>query len=123
MCLKFFSLFFVRIFAALVLFIRNGMISIIVCSINPDAAEKLKRNIAATIGNMEYEVIDYDNRTSGYGICKVYNSCAEKSRYDFLCFLHEDVHFDTIAWGEIIVRKLSEPDCGAIGFAGSKLRT
>ena len=120
MCLKFFSLFFVRIFAALVLFIRNGMISIIVCSINPDAAEKLKRNIAATIGNMEYEVIVFDNRTSGYGICKVYNSCAEKSRYDFLCFLHEDVQFDTIAWGEKIVRTLSEPECGAIGFAGSK---
>ena len=57
---------------------RKGMISIIVCSINPDAAEKLKQNIAATIGRVEYEVIVFDNRTSGYGICKVYNSCAER---------------------------------------------
>ena len=37
-------------------------------------------------------------------------------------FLHEDVQFDTIGWGEKIVRKLSEPDCGTIGFAGSRLR-
>ena len=121
-CPGFLSLFFVRIFAALDNQ-RKGMISIIVCSINPDAAEKLKQNIAATIGRVEYEVIVFDNRTSGYGICKVYNSCADKSRYDFLCFLHEDVQFDTIGWGEKIVRKLSEPDCGTIGFAGSKLRT
>lgn len=41
----------------------------------------------------------------------------------FPLFLHEDVQFDTIGWGEKIVRKLSEPDCGTIGFAGSKLRT
>lgn len=47
---------FVRIFAALDNQ-RKGMISIIVCSINPDAAEKLKQNIAATIGRVEYEVI------------------------------------------------------------------
>ena len=76
------------------------MLSIIVCSVNPEAAERLQKNIAATVGTVPYEIITFDNRTVGYGICKVYNLCTEKSRYDNLCFVHEDVQFDTIGWGE-----------------------
>lgn len=98
------------------------MISIIVCSINPEAAERLRQNIAATIGDIPYEMIVFDNRKLGYGICKVYNLCAERSRYDNLCFMHEDVQFDTIDWGKKIVQKLAESNCGAIGFAGIKIR-
>lgn len=98
------------------------MLSIIVCSVNPEAAERLQKNIAVTVGNVPYEIITFDNRTVGYGICKVYNLCTEKSRYDNLCFVHEDVQFDTIGWGEKIVQKLAEPNCGVIGFAGVKIR-
>ena len=39
-----------------------------------------------------------------------------------LCFVHEDVEFQTEGWGQIIAAKLAEADCGVIGFAGSILK-
>ena len=93
------------------------MFSIIVCSIRPEQAATLERNIASTIG-VPFEFIAFDNRGTGKGICAVYNECAERAKYDMLCFLHEDVAFHTQNWGEILAAKLSENDCGVIGFAG-----
>lgn len=98
------------------------MISVIICSVKPFQVSRLEKNIAETIGNVEYEVIAFDNRNTHYGLCEIYNLCAEKSRYDNLCFAHEDIQFDTIGWGEKIISKLSETDCGVIGFAGTTAR-
>ena len=98
------------------------MFSIIVCSIRPDEAERLRKNIEATIG-VPFEFIAYDNRGTGKGICQVYNECAENARYDNLCFVHEDVEFATENWGKLIAEKLSEKDCGVIGFAGSTIKS
>ena len=97
------------------------MFTIICCSVDPAAARRLEKNIAATCG-CPYEFIAYDNRTSGDGLCKVYNRCAAAARYDMLCFVHEDVEFQTEGWGQIIAAKLAEADCGVIGFAGSILK-
>ena len=94
------------------------MFSIIVCSIRPEQAAVLERNIASTIG-VPFEFIAFDNRGTGKGICAVYNECAERAKYDMLCFLHEDVAFHTQNWGKILAAKLSENDCGVIGFAGA----
>ena len=93
------------------------MISIIVCSIKPDLVQELERNVASTIG-VPYEFLAYDNRETGKGICAVYNECAEKAKYDILFFIHEDVLFHTRDWGSVLAKKLAEPDCGVIGFAG-----
>ena len=98
------------------------MISVIICSVKPSQVSRLEKNIAETIGHVEYEVIAFDNRNTHYGLCEIYNLCAEKSRYDNLCFAHEDIQFDTIGWGEKIIPKLSETDCGVIGFAGTTAR-
>lgn len=99
------------------------MYSIIVCSIRSEEAEALRENVARTIGDgVPFELIAYDNRSAGKGICQVYNECAERAVYDNLCFVHEDVEFLTEGWGRILVEKLSEPDCGVIGFAGSMLK-
>ena len=78
------------------------MYSIICCSVNPEEAAALERNIADTIG-MPFEFIPFDNREKGYGLCKVYNLCAERARYDFLCIVHEDVRFLTKDWGRLVV--------------------
>lgn len=94
------------------------MFSIIVCSIRPEQAAELERNIASTIG-VPFEFIAFNNRAAGKGICAVYNECAERAKYDLLCFLHEDVAFHTQNWGKILAEKLSESDCGVIGFAGA----
>ncbi len=98
------------------------MISIIICSIKPELAEQLKANCAKNIG-CDHEVIIFDNRKTGYGICKVYNLCAEKAKGEYLCFIHEDTLINTEGWGEIITRKLDEPTCGIIGFAGAKIKS
>ncbi|MBR5877619.1 MAG: hypothetical protein IKZ11_03545 [Alistipes sp.] len=100
---------------------RKPLISVIVCSIKPDEAELLAQNVAQTVG-LEHEMIVRDNRTDGKGICRVYNECAELAQGEYLCFVHEDVAFCTPEWGKKIVAKLSETDCGVIGFAGSTVK-
>lgn len=97
------------------------MFTVICCSVDPAAARRLEKNIAATCG-CPYEFIAHDNRINGDGLCKVYNRCAAAARYDMLCFVHEDVEFQTEGWGQIIAAKLAEADCGVIGFAGSILK-
>ncbi len=99
------------------------MISFIVCSINPQLIEDLKTNVKKSIGDVEYEFIVFDNRQESLRITKVYNMCAQKAKYDHLCFLHEDVLFATDNWGEKIIQHLSTPNCGAIGFAGAVIKS
>ncbi len=50
----------------------------------------------------------------------MYNYGAEKAKYPYLLFVHEDVEFLTADWGKTIEGKMSEEDCGVVGFAGSK---
>ena len=98
------------------------MITFICCSINPRYAEGLRANIENTIGDTPFEFIAFDNREAKLGICEVYNTVAEGSKYNNLCFLHEDVKFLDINWGAAIIHKLNEVDCGVIGFAGSVIK-
>jgi hypothetical protein len=94
------------------------MISIMICSINPERCNKLLKNISETIG-VEYETIIFDNRNERWGICRVYNYCAEKAKFPFLCFIHEDVHIVTEGWGEKIIKTIGKlSNCGVVGFAG-----
>lgn len=97
------------------------MISIITCSINPDRLNALRDNISTTIG-IEHEIISIDNRNNKYSICQAYNIGASKSKYDNLCFCHEDILFHTKDWGEKVVQILKKPECGILGVAGSKLK-
>lgn len=97
------------------------MISIIVCSIDPQRVAALRKNVEATIG-VEFELIAVDNRGTGNGICHVYNEAAARAQYSTLCFLHEDVEFVTLNWGSTIVAKASDERCGVIGFAGSTVK-
>lgn len=98
------------------------MFSFVVCSIHPQRAEALRRNIESTVG-VPFELIVKDNRDTGKGICRVYNEAAAEARFDLLCFLHEDVAFRTPNWGSAIAEQLRKPDCGVIGFAGSAVKS
>jgi hypothetical protein len=93
------------------------MISIIICSINPATLSELEKNIAETIG-VPYEIIATDNRTSKQGICKVYNKAATKANFPYLCFIHEDIRFETNNWGYIIARHFKDKTVGLLGVAG-----
>lgn len=98
------------------------MLSIIVCATNPALLDELRENIARTIGEgAVYEIISIDNTVNPRPIAAVYNEGARQARYGNLLFIHQDAGFVTKDWLVRIEAKLSEPDCGAIGFAGSRL--
>jgi hypothetical protein len=99
------------------------MISIIICSINPEFLGQVKENISDTIG-LEYELLVWDNREPNIGLCEVYNRMAEQAKYDILCFLHEDIYFETSGWGNLIMSLFhSRNDLGVAGVAGSKYKS
>lgn len=83
--------------------------------------EKLRLNIEETIGDVPYEIIAIDNRKEPESIASAYNRGAAKAKYPYLLFIHEDAGFVDKNWAEEITNKLSEQDCGVIGFAGSQL--
>ena len=96
------------------------MFSVICCSVRPEAAASLRRNIASTIGKgVEYEFIAFDNRREHLPIATVYNRCAGRARQPYLCFIHEDAAFLTKDWGRILAPQLALPETGVVGFAGS----
>lgn len=97
------------------------MLSIIICSISQERLAQITQNIYETIG-IECEIISIDNREKNLPIANVYNEGARKARYPFLFFVHEDVKFHSQNWGKIIEEKLKEPNCGVIGFCGSKIK-
>lgn len=96
------------------------MISLIVCSVNPEMFDEFKENVDMTIG-VEHEIIAFDNREKHWGLCKVYNHCISKAKYQYLCFVHEDMYFFTKGWGKLLIDfHANTPECGVIGFAGSQ---
>ncbi len=96
------------------------MISIIVCSIKPGQCRQMLDTVQATI-DIAFETIVFDNREKNWGLCKVYNYCAEQAKYPYLCFVHEDISIKTAGWGQRMIDFAGQtPDCGAIGIAGGR---
>ena len=94
------------------------MISIVVCSTNPDLLETLKLNIEQTVGT-KYELIVHDNRENKIGLCAVYNALAQTAQFDLLCFVHEDIIMHTHGWGEKLIELLLNPEIGLVGISGA----
>ena len=97
------------------------MLSIIICSVSPERLQAVKQNIQQSIG-VEHEFVVIDNREKKWPIAKAYNYGARAAVYPYLFFVHEDVKFHSQNWGLFIEKKLQEPDCGVIGFTGSKVK-
>lgn len=93
------------------------MISIIICSVNHQLLTQIKLNIDQTIG-VKYEIIALNNKDAKDGICKVYNRGGEKAVFPILCFVHEDVLFDTLNWGAALIKHFKDSDIGLLGIAG-----
>lgn len=98
------------------------MISVIICSVKPERLSNISHNIHATIG-VHYELIAVDNRNSGKGISRVYNEAAEIAKYEYLCFVHEDVIFHTKEWGRIIEKLFADNKVSLIGVSGSTYKS
>jgi GT2 family glycosyltransferase len=93
------------------------MISIIICSRKSDISEELKTNIQSTIG-IEYELIVIDNSKNKYSIFHAYNLGVSRAKYPYLCFMHDDILFHTIDWGERTIQHFKNSEVGIIGVAG-----
>ena len=93
------------------------MISIIVCSRNKSISDGFAKNIGDTI-HVDYEIVHIDNSENQFSICSAYNEGFSRSRFPYLCFVHEDVCFLSKNWGEKIVAHLQTPDVGILGLAG-----
>jgi hypothetical protein len=86
-------------------------------------ASQVKRNIDNTIGT-EWELILVDNTIMKKGICEVYNEGAEKSKYNIICFVHEDVLFETKNWGRIVQDYFAnDKTLKVVGIAGAKYKS
>ena len=94
------------------------MISIVICARANDVNEALKENIQNTIG-VPYELIVIDNGKNEYSIFSAYNKGVTLSNYDIVCFMHDDISFETMGWGNIVTTQLQKFNVGAIGVAGA----
>lgn len=93
------------------------MISIIVCSRNEFLGDEFTQTLKNTIG-IEHEIIHIVNSDNKYSICEAYNVGITKSKYKYLCLVHDDVRFLSDNWGENIVNHLKAKNIGIIGVAG-----
>jgi len=99
------------------------MLSIIICSRQAILNNNLTVNIKKTIV-CDHELIIIDNSKNMYSIFEAYNLGIEKSKSNYLCFIHDDILFHTIGWGNIVNRLFNENEqIGLIGVAGAKSKT
>lgn len=95
------------------------MISIIISTYRQEYYQKIYSNIKETIGQV-FEIIPIEN-VGKYSISEAYNLGAQKARYSYLCFVHEDVIFQTQNWGSILIKSIeSDSKLGLIGVVGVK---
>jgi GT2 family glycosyltransferase len=94
------------------------MISIIICSRTASISDELTQNIDQTIG-IPYELVIIDNSDNLYSIFSAYNEGVKRSKYEVLCFMHDDIIFKTKDWGMKVMNRFNAPKLGAIGVAGS----
>lgn len=99
------------------------MLSIIICSRKNTIQDELSKNIDDTVG-CNYELVVIDNSESKYSIFEAYNLGIEKSKGEYLCFIHDDILFHTQNWG-VVVNRIFEEDkkIGLLGVAGAKSKT
>lgn len=98
----------------------KSIISIIICSRQPDISDELKENIQTTIG-CEYELVVIDNSQNQYSIFSAYNEGVRCAKGDILCFMHEDILFHSLGWGNVVKNFFANHlNAGLIGVVGGQ---
>lgn len=98
------------------------MISIIISTYKENFLKDITKNIKSTIG-VDFEIIAIENHAK-YSLCEAYNLGVEKAKYQFVCFVHEDVIFKNQDWGNILISLMnSDNSIGLVGVAGTKFRS
>ncbi|QNK77415.1 hypothetical protein H7F37_15135 [Winogradskyella sp. PAMC22761] len=93
------------------------MISIVVCHRDKKLLEQFTSNVDKTIGvTFEFQIID--NSENKYSIFEAYNLGVKQSKYDVICFAHEDLLFHTQNWGQKVLQHFEDKKTGMIGVVG-----
>ena len=74
------------------------MISLVICSSTPKLSKELIQNIESTIG-FEHEYVVIDNSNNQHSIFSAYNEGVHQAKGDILCFMHQDIDFQSLNWG------------------------
>lgn len=90
------------------------MISIIICSINPDKFTAVSENYASLLGAAPFEIIGIHDARS---LCEGYNRGIAQSRGDILIFCHDDIEIITPDFHARLCQHLKQHD--VIGCAGT----
>src|SRR5688572_480816 len=99
------------------------MISVIICSASSLLLNNIKKNIKDTIG-VPFEILAYENSKVQRGISQIYNQGVTEANYEILCFVHEDVVFDSVGWGEEVLTAFNlNHKLGLLGVAGSSYKS
>lgn len=98
------------------------MISIVICSRTGAISEVLKKNIEETIGDINFEIIVVKG-SDGCSIFSAYNEAIRRCKYPYLCFMHDDLHFDSQEWGNVAMKYLELNGIGSLGVAGSSYKS
>jgi hypothetical protein len=93
------------------------MISIITSTYKPIDFEHFNKNVSETIG-VPYEMVKMDN-PGLMSLAMAYNKAAALAKYPILCFIHDDVAFETENWGQRLIDHLNQPGTGVVGLAGA----
>lgn len=94
------------------------MISLVVCCRNTSLDSSLLKNIEETIG-CEYQLVIIDNSAGKYNIFQAYNEGVRRSKYDIICFMHDDLLYHTVGWGNKVIDWFKSPDVGMLGISGN----
>ena len=95
------------------------MISIVISTYKEENLKNIVKNITQTIGQ-KFEIIPIENQNK-YSIARAYNIGAQKAQYPYICFVHEDVLFQTENWGIILINDIeSNVKLGLLGIVGTK---
>lgn len=95
------------------------MISVIVCSREPNLLAQMKKSVGETIG-VPYELVAIDNAKGEDSIFEAYNRGIEQSSFDILCFAHEDLIFHTEDWGQKVADNFEDSTIGMLGVNGGE---
>jgi hypothetical protein len=99
------------------------MLSVIIASKDQETLKFCSSNIANTIGNIEFEILSLNNSKATLGLAELYNVLAGSAKFSILLFLHEDVKFYSLNWGEYLYNTLSDQNIGLVGLIGSNIVT
>lgn len=95
------------------------MISIVICSRNPEMSSTLRTNIDASIG-VPYELIVVDNSRNEHSIFSAYNLGVSGCTGKVICFMHDDILYRSENWGAAVLDHFKNPAIGMIGVGGTR---